>query len=315
MRGKTTTWICRYLESQGIKSPMGKDEWRISTVESMLTNEKYKGDARIRKTYVKNFLTHELVKNNGEVESFYVSEHHEPIISPEDWEMVQVEIKRRKDLKFSYNCTNIFSSKLVCSDCGRFYGQKVWHSNDKYRKVVYQCNGKFNKEHTKCETPALTEEEIKRMFLDAYSKFMGDKSQVIEDCREMIELLCDTEPLTNEIETLKSKAQDIIVLVENLIAKNATEAMNQEEFQKRYNEYDNEHKSIISKIEKNEIEISKKNAKAKYLEAFIKELDDRPLVLAEFDEDIWCYLIDKATVNKDGSITFLFRNGKEINAR
>lgn len=224
-------------------------------------------------------------------------------------------MKKRKELGYTYNCTNTFSSKLICGDCGGFYGLKVWHSNDKYRKEVYRCNDKFNKAHAKCETPALTEEEIKRMFLEAYSKFMGDKSQVIEDCKEMITLLCNTEALEKEIETLKSKVQDIIVLVENLIARNATEAMNQDEFQRRYNEYDNEHKGILSKIEKNEIEISKKNAKAKYLEAFIKELDDRPLVLTEFDEDVWCYLIDKATVNKDGSITFLFRNGKEINVK
>ena len=30
------------------------------------------------------------------------------------------------------------------------------------------------------------------------------------------------------------------------------------------------------------------------------------------DEDVWSYLIDKAIVNRDKSITFQFRNGKEI---
>lgn len=67
---------------------MGKDKWRIITLESILKNEKYKGDACIRKTYVKDFLTHKLVKNNGEVDSYYVEKHHDPIINPDEWETV-----------------------------------------------------------------------------------------------------------------------------------------------------------------------------------------------------------------------------------
>jgi hypothetical protein len=312
MKGKTTTWISQYLEKEGIKSPSGKDKWRVSTIESMLKNEKYKGDAHIRKTFVKNYLTHELVRNNGEVEGYYVEDHHDPIINPDEWEIVQVEMRRRKELGGTYNCSNTFSSRLVCGDCGSFYGQKIWHSNDKYQKLVYRCNDKYNKDHAKCTTPALDEETIKRMFLDAYSKFMADRTQVVSDCNEMISILCDTEDLEKEIKDFKSRADDIIVLVENLIAKNSTEAMPQDEFQAKYDEYDKEHQSLLNKIEKNGRLIEEKQAKAKYLKAFITELKNQPLVLETWDEDVWSYLIDKATVNSDGTITFLFRNGKEI---
>ena len=38
----------------------------------------------------------------------------------------------------------IFSSKIKCGDCGSWYGSKVWHSNDKYRRVIWQCNHKFD---------------------------------------------------------------------------------------------------------------------------------------------------------------------------
>ena len=54
------------------------------------------------------------------------------------------------------------------------------------------------------------------------------------------------------------------------------------------------------------------NAQAKYLQAFIDDLENRPNVLEAYDEDIWIYLIDKAVVSRDGSITFNFRNGKKI---
>jgi len=128
------------LEAEGIKSPTGRDTWHASTVRSILTNEKYKGDAHIRKTYVKDFLTHELVKNNGEVESFYVKKHHEPIINPNEWETVQAELKKRKTVGSTNNYINAFSGRVVCADCGTSYGPKIWHSTSKYRREVYQCN-------------------------------------------------------------------------------------------------------------------------------------------------------------------------------
>lgn len=312
LKGKTLSAIAKFLEENGYKTPARKDKWRLTTIESILTNEKYKGDANIRKTYVKDFLSHELVKNNGEVDSYYVEEHHDPIINPDEWEIVQVEMKRRKSLSGVYGCSNTFSSRLVCGDCGSFYGQKVWHSNDKYRRLVYRCNGKFDKAHQKCQTPTLDEERIKGMFLKAYSMFMADKTQVVSDCNDMIDLLCDTSELEEEIKKSNDKAKDIVVLVENLIATNSKEAMPPEEFQAKYDEYDKEHQRLLEAVERDDSLIREKNAKAKYLQAFVHELESRPLVLDEWDDDVWSYLIDKATVNRDGTMTFLFRNGKEI---
>ncbi len=79
-----------------------------------------------------------------------------PIISPEEFDMVQDEMARRKDLE-EPTVTKLFTAKLICSDCGGFYGRKVWHSTDEYRTVIFQCNRKFKNE-IKCTTPRLTEE-------------------------------------------------------------------------------------------------------------------------------------------------------------
>lgn len=103
------------------------------------------------------------------------------------------------------------------------------------------------------------------------------------------------------------------MLVENLTNKNSTVPISQDEFQSKYDEYDKEHLKIINKIGKIENEIIKKKAQAKHLQVFVDDLASRPSVLEEWDENVWSYLIDRATVNNDGSITFLFRNGKEIN--
>ena len=49
--------IARTLTEEGIPSPGGKDHWNPSNIKSILTNEKYKGDALLQKTYTVDFLT------------------------------------------------------------------------------------------------------------------------------------------------------------------------------------------------------------------------------------------------------------------
>ena len=47
MEGKTPSGIAKSFSNEGIPTPGGKSKWQSSTIESILTNEKYKGDARL----------------------------------------------------------------------------------------------------------------------------------------------------------------------------------------------------------------------------------------------------------------------------
>ena len=105
-----------------------------STIHNILRNEKYKGDALLQKTYTVDFLSHKVKKNNGEVQQYYVENSHEAIIDEREWDMVQLELARRERIGKAYSAKSLFSSKLVCGECGGIYGPKVWHSNDPYRK-------------------------------------------------------------------------------------------------------------------------------------------------------------------------------------
>jgi hypothetical protein len=136
LEGKTPAGICRYLEQQGIPTPSGKQKWSQTTVDSILSNEKYKGDALLQKKFTTDFLTKKMKGKEGEVPQYYVEHSHDAIIEPLEWDMVQAEITRRRSLGRAYSGNSVFSSKLVCGDCGSFFGQKVWHSNDPYRKVI-----------------------------------------------------------------------------------------------------------------------------------------------------------------------------------
>lgn len=146
VEGKSASGIASHLTTHNIKTPMGKStKWMKNTIDSILRNEKYKGDALLQKKYTINYLNHTLVKNNGQIPQYYVENNHPAIIDRDMWEQVQIELARRDELGAKYSSTDIFASKLICEDCGGFYGKKKWHSNSKYSRFVYQCNRKFDK--------------------------------------------------------------------------------------------------------------------------------------------------------------------------
>lgn len=166
--------ITKELVNRGIKLPSGKDAWYISTVKSILTNEKYRGDALLQKQFTTDFLQKTRKTNNGEIPQYYVEEHHEAIIPPSQFDFVQAELAHREK-GGRYSGVSIFSNKIKCGECGCWYGTKVWHSKDKYRRIIYRCNGKYSKGKQPCTTPHLTEEQIKKTFLKALNTLVEEK--------------------------------------------------------------------------------------------------------------------------------------------
>ena len=186
-----------------------------------------KGDALLQKTYIEDFLTKKQVKNRGQIPQYYVTGNHEPIIDPETFELVQAEVERRKINKGRYSGVSIFSSKIKCGECGSFYGSKVWHSNDKYRRTIWQCNHKF--QGKKCETPHFTEEEIKAIFIKAFNLLFANKNEILANLATVQKSICSTEKLEKEQTRLASEMQLVSEMAQNAIRENATVAQDQTE--------------------------------------------------------------------------------------
>lgn len=74
--GLTPYKIAANLTAQGVPTPGGKRKWAINTIKSILTNEKYKGDALLQKRFTVDFLTKKAKINEGEVQQYYVENSH-----------------------------------------------------------------------------------------------------------------------------------------------------------------------------------------------------------------------------------------------
>lgn len=311
--GKTCTGIAEFLKSKGITTPSGKScNWTKNTVYSILTNEKYKGDALLQKKYTADYLEHRVVPNNGELPQYYVENNHPAIIEREVWEMVQTEMMRRSMLGAAYSGNSIFASKLICGDCGKPYGKKKWHSTSKYAREIYRCNAKYNKAQTQCQTPNLTEEDIKTRFIKAYNLVMCDKKQVIEDTLAVIELLTDTADLDDEIANLQAKIERISSDVSLMVRENARMQQDQIKFAARYEELMKEYETQKAALEKAVKEKAYKTGKATKMRAYLEAMKKADDFLEEWSEEAWILMVETATVNRDKTITFKFANGQTI---
>ncbi len=309
--GCTTYAIAKDLTSRKIPTLGGKTTWSSSTIESILTNEKYKGSALLQKKFTVDFLTKKTKVNEGEVPQYYIEESHDAIISPEEFEEVQAEISRRKKLGRKYSGNTIFSAKLVCGDCGSFFGSKVWHSTSKYRRVIWQCNNKFKDEHL-CSTPHLYEAEIKLRFITAFAEFFQKKDVVLETCHMLMEELADTSEYDSMIEKLLAELNDISRQIKEHIQKNASEAQNQEEYSLKYNKLTEQYQCKANKINKEKKKLIEHKSKIEAMSAFIRTLQDTKETLQFFDDDIWRIVVEKVTVFHDGRMIFQFIDGTEI---
>ncbi len=311
LQGKTPTAIAKYLTAQSIPTPGGKEKWQYNVVESILTNEKYKGDALLQKTFTTDFLTKKMKPNEGEVPQFYVTDSHDSIIDAEMFDYVQAEFARRKALGRSYNCKSCFSAKLVCGDCGGFFGSKVWHSTDKYRRVIWQCNSKF-KTGEKCTTPHLTENEIKERFIAAWNSMQDMTDEVIIDCRLAIAELFDSDAIDEEIFAKNSEAEVLVEMNRKHITENASAAQDQTAYKKRQDELVAKYNAVAKRVDELKTEKEARKRQRTVLTAFVDTMERQRGSLTEFSVSLWSAVVKKAMVYNDGRIVFTLMNGTEI---
>lgn len=313
LEGKTPTAIAKYLTAHGIPTPSGRPNWRCGVVESILTNEKYKGDAVLQKTFTTDFLTKKKKVNEGEVPQYYVEHSHDAIIEADEFDMVQIELARRKALGRSYRCTSCFASKIVCGDCGSFFGAKVWHSTSKYRRTIWQCNHKF-KENDRCTTPHITEDEIKERFITAFNSLLMVRDEVIANCHLAIEALCDCSAIDAELAEKSGEVEILTEMTRKHIEENASLARDQTGYQERYNDLLSRYNAATERIAELTEIIEKRKSQKTVLTAFAEAMERQSQVIEEFGEELWLATVEKATVFSDSRIVFTFINSTETEA-
>lgn len=214
--GKGTNRIARELEEDGIKGWNGKAKWYESTIRGILTNEKYKGEALLQKTYTVDFLTKKRVENSGEIPQYYVEESHPAIIDKEMWEVVQLEMERRRTFAEKYNISkldyatldNPFAGRVICGSCGSPFGRKVWNSTDETRRrFIWRCNKRYvTKGEKGCTNKHVDDKVLYQAFINTFNAIVENRDFFIDKWKEL---------LKSEDLLKKYKAKQFIKIIEN----------------------------------------------------------------------------------------------------
>lgn len=276
----------------------------------MFQNEKLAGNARLQKTYTPDFLTKKRAKNVGQLPSYFVENSHPAIIDPAIFEMAQMELERRTKGTSKYSGVSIFSNRIKCADCGSWFGSKVWHSNDAYRRVVYRCNKKYGE--NKCQTPHVTEEEIKAAFITAFNRLIDGKDEIIANVNLIKRTVCDIKELEAERTRLQEELAMLVRMTQECVAENARIAQDQEEYRKRYDGLVQKYELTKASYDKAEADIADKLAREERLSGFIRLLKGQDAPITEFDRHLWGCLVDYVTVGRGKEMAVVFRDGTEI---
>ena len=325
LEGATSAIIARELNAADIpcpsrKSLLGANEneaemarkktarWSPSTIESILTNEKYKVDAILQKTYCTDYIRKTFVVNDGsEIPKYYAQNSHPAIISAEVFDLTQMELEWRRSLKGSYSGKSCFASRIVCGDCGAFYGSKVWHSTDEYRRTIWRCNNKYGGD-AKCSTPHITQEELEKAFVSVMQKVIAEKDAIFAVCRVALDEELDTSELDRIATGLQDQALDMAERVRKLVEENAKVRRDQEEYQREYDVLAAEHERLSEKIRSVEEQKKDKADRRRRIEVFLRMMEEREECIV-FDPYTFVALVDRVIVGQNGELEFIFRNG------
>ena len=311
IEGMSTNAIAKCLSQQGIPTPAGKQVWQRATVESILRNEKYKGAALLQKKFTVDFLQKKMKVNEGEVPQYYVEHSHAAIIDPEEWEKVQLELARRKTSTRRTQCNSPFAGKIICGDCGEIFGSKVWHSNSKYRRIIWRCNAKYESGDP-CSTPHLYEDDLKQYFIAALSQLLADRTALLEDGRLIRSELLNFTALDAESDDILREIDVVAGMIKHLVDENATQAKSQAAYIDQYNSLVGRYENLQSRYDALQQQKERRLLQADAIGGCLFALEELDLLQITFSDALWNTVVSHVTVYADDRLVFHFKNGYEI---
>lgn len=325
LEGKSIIQIAKGLETDGIKTVTGLEYWHPETIDKMLSNEKFCGDACMQKTYTIDFLTKKKVKNEGYAPQYYIEDNHEAIIPKELFHQVQVEKARRASLnksaitrkankskkeKSKYSSKYVLTELLVCSECGHAYRRQTW-SKYGQKTAVWRCEDRLKSgTSSRCKnSPTLKEEQLHDAIMKAINKVVENSGDFIGTFRENVIRVIgnySTQGISTEYDDQIEELQKQML---KLIEDNAKQGAVSENFDNTYKHISEQ----INELKKAKIQHVQAQKKAESYQQRVDELDKAIKIVnpqvRDFDQELVKRLINSIRVSKGMKIEIQFHSG------
>ena len=323
LTGASLRMLKDWLESEQIPNVAGGAEWTISSIRSILTNEKYCGDVLLQKTYISDCISRKVIRNTGQLPMYLVENHHDGIVDRKTFDAVQAEMARRNAGKSpskknaptgmtSYASKYALSERLICGECGTLYRRCTWSKRGK-KRVVWRCVSRLDYGTKYCHnSPSVDEDQLQRSILAAINSAMSRKSTLIRKITGAMEqVLAPIPGESMSLSDIESRLDELNDLTRTLVAK-AAHAENPSIYTVQLKEIMDE--AAVLKEKRQAIEEQRKsNTQAiRRIEEAAAVMEGASAEIQEWDETLIRQLVDTVKVVSAEHITVILRGGIQV---
>ncbi|MBQ9298258.1 MAG: recombinase family protein [Clostridia bacterium] len=301
LEGHGAEYIARTLTKMEVPSPKSKKKWHESTVRKILCNEKYKGDVLLGKTITIDPISHKRIKNQGEEDQYYLSNHHKAIIEPNNFDKVQEIMKARSGARANgKRLGNIskkftFSGRLKCGYCGDSFCRRSVCVRQGKAEPTWNCITFTKIGKYKCpNSKAIKEDLLENAFNDTFKLLTKDNGIAMNEFVNIIKTSIRDKAPEEKINEINKQKESIKEKMSKLVDMVVDGKISDELFENKKNYYKEKNDKLDKKIEQYQL-ITEDNDKVESgINKIRNILENKDLSYEEekFDAELFDALID-----------------------
>lgn len=316
--GMSMRKIANCLNNLKIPTKRNGKGWTEGSILSILSNEKYVGDAMLQKTYTVDCITHKAVKNKGERAKYLVTDAHKAIIDRDTYNLVQQELARRSSKRKKsdkaiteqgkYSSKFALTEIMVCAECGSAYKRVIWNIHGR-KCAVWRCISRLDNGSRYCKkSPSIHEDKLHKAILTAINEYYDCKDSIRELLKANVEQaiaginMNETKAIQHRLREIDEARNDYILLI---ATGTIDEESLDEQFQMLYDEEQELNTKLKSLQKQNNIDLEKRSR----INKAIQEIDSNSCELTEYNDLLVRKLIECVKVISKTEIQIIFKGG------
>ncbi len=211
-----------------------------------------------------------------ESEQFLVENTHPPLISQEQWQIVQEVRQHKKRTAKQMDEPNLFSGLVFCADCGK---PMVLHRATTMKKLEYnfKCYTYGKKGKTACSAHHIRECDLTQIVLDDlrrvthFARMKERQFAAYINQKNSAELRQEINRVLRELDTMKHRSAELAKLFKRLYEDNVLGRVTDEQYQMLAGDYTDEQRLLEEEIPKKEERLAQLKSREANVEAFIEK--------------------------------------------
>lgn len=323
LAGDSFGGIAAYLSERNIPSPCGKAVWGNGTIKSILSNEKYKGDAILNKTFTVDCLTKKVKVNNGERQKFYVENNHPAIIDSATFARVQEELARRAGKRKvkqkgttteqgKYSSKYALTELLICGECGTPYRRCTWTASGK-KKIVWRCINRLDFGKKYCHnSPTIEESVLQEAIMEAIKNTAQRNTELLTTLKLHIGMGLESMETEDRSLAIQVRIAEINAEFKELLDTISADTADISYYEQRMGELSMEKQSLEAELKEYADSQERRDAANSRLDEIATVIDALANHTMSFDDRLVRQVLECVVVAAKDEIKVVFKGGLEL---